>query len=187
MSGFTAINQSLEPATNFRKAKDRNGSDGSLSRVTARQRAGVESCKPKGHAKNRVISNGSLYTGSFATLCSTLSAHRWCSDQGVPRVITTNDPDCGPGLPASHQTGEGSQNKAPVNAAQQSPVSAVELQQDKSSGTRSQAANPGKRRNHVEETRAYEKLQPPHKKLKQRRTVAREETTSASCSMEVGK
>lgn len=185
MSGFTAINQSLESATNFQKAKDIHGSDSSLSRVTARQRAGVVSSKSQRHAKNRVISNSSLYTGSFQTLCSTLSTHRWCSD--VHRDIATNDPSCAPGPPASHQTGGGSQNKAPVNAAQQSPISAVELQQDRYSETRSQTANPRKRRNHVEKGQAHERLQPPHKKLKHRRTVAREETTTVSCSMEVSK
>ncbi|KAI4220916.1 MAG: hypothetical protein L6R36_007266 [Xanthoria steineri] len=114
-----------------------------------------------------------------------LSPHGSFSEHAVHGGITTTDLQRDPDLPASHQTQEGSQHEAPVNATQQSSVSAMQTQRGESGGTLSQTANPRKRRNPVEKTHGDERLQPPHKKLKQNRTIAREENTSILRSTEL--
>ncbi|KAI4237158.1 MAG: hypothetical protein LQ349_002051 [Xanthoria aureola] len=114
-----------------------------------------------------------------------LSPHGSFSEHAVHRGITTTDLQRDPDLPASHQTQEGSQHEAPVNATQQSSVSAMQIQRGESGVTRSQTANPRKRRNPVEKTHGDEVLQPPHKNLKQRRTIACEENSSILRSTEL--
>lgn len=187
MSRFTAINQTFEPATNFQKAKDISRSDARPGRITARQKAGVVSSDPQRLAKNKINSDSFSYNKSMPTSYPMVSTHGSFSEQAVNRGITTTDLQRDPDLPASHQTQEGSQHEAPVNATRQSPVSAMQIQRKESGGTRSQTANPRKRRNPIEKTLGDERLQSPHKKLKQHRTIAREENSSILRSTELSK